>query len=115
MRDIKFRAWHVEGKCFVRDFILDDRGNYYISDHCEYMGDDRELILMQYTGLKDKNGKEIYEGDIVKTSIGIQVVKDLFCNFVIYTYEDIDRMNSPEKHLEIIVNIYEHKHLLENK
>ncbi len=62
MRPIKFRAWDKKGK-IMHDLYKDWYGLSYgmvIDDHeCDFW------ILMQYTGLKDKNGKEIYEGDIV--------------------------------------------------
>jgi uncharacterized phage protein (TIGR01671 family) len=64
MREIKFRAWCKQEKCFVTDFIIDRLGNEYQYNKCEFWGDDRDVILMQYTGLKDKNGVEIYEGDV---------------------------------------------------
>ena len=63
MREIKFRAW--DGKCLsnVYSFALGE-GNR--ADTVET--DDgiwETAVLMQYTGLKDKNGKEIYEGDVL--------------------------------------------------
>lgn len=56
MREIKFRDYNPETK-EMRHFDLDE---YDREEHNCYGN------IMQYTGLKDKNGKEIYEGDIVK-------------------------------------------------
>jgi len=58
-RDIKFRAW-VDGK----RMLLPTRTELEISLRGLTQGTD--FILLQYTGLKDKNGKEIYEGDILE-------------------------------------------------
>ena len=62
MRKIKFRAWNnVLNKMYSWNEFLDtNMKQTFIAPESTAM------ILMQYTGLKDKNGKEIYEGDIVK-------------------------------------------------
>lgn len=54
MRKIKFRAWDKQEKRLI-DRFLPDWGNI----------NQERYLLLQYTGLKDKNGKEIYEGDIL--------------------------------------------------
>lgn len=61
-REIKFRAWDEVSEKMLNwnDFLDTNMKNTFIAP--ESTG----LILMQYTGLHDKNGKEIYEGDIVK-------------------------------------------------
>ena len=66
MREIKFRAWHPEEKKMWLDVGTDGYGGVILDT--ENMGLKPlkgESTLMQYTGLKDKNGKEIYEGDVI--------------------------------------------------
>ena len=60
MREIKFRAWDYSK--IIYDFIMMSTGE--VATKFDQFGD--KVILMQYTGLKDKNWKEIYEGDIVR-------------------------------------------------
>ena len=65
MREMKFRAWDSEEKKFV---LSNQIGRQNIPTRATRQGFalTTNFILMQFTGRKDKNGKEIYEGDIMK-------------------------------------------------
>jgi hypothetical protein len=65
-REIKFRAWEKYLKEIIPVYNI-DFVNRMINTESAWRTFN-EIELMQYTGLKDKNGKEIYEGDIVKAS-----------------------------------------------
>ena len=139
MRDIKFRAWdsfnnrmiqndRILKICFVRsDHIpsLVVYSNRNIENHTEIRENDKqycnEFELMQYTGLKDKNGKDIYEGDILTSAFSKRIVifDENTCSFML---KDIDLRNElfsltkeKSKNLEIIGNIYENKELIGEK
>ncbi len=124
-REIKFRAWHKDlKKMFKIGQITLEKGtwNFEPNDR-DFIGMSipyqPSFVLMQYTGLHDKNGKEIYEGDIVK----ITGSKEIDIGKVIYEYNGFTvdvtnmdryygRVHLLEKFTEVIGNIYENPELL---
>lgn len=74
-----------------------------------------DAIIMQYTGLKDKNGKEIYEGDIVDTENGIYEVL-WYGEGACFRFHILGSLESPLNYddIKVIGNIYENPELLAN-
>jgi len=130
MRKIKFRAWDKKtSNIFYHDEIywfnrVSIKGYEHYQDVVlSTLLSDSDFILMQYTGLKDKNGKEIYEGDILKhpnnnTLFEIKYIKE-YCGFRavydrnIYNHSAIILQIGDKGQAEIIGNIYENPELLE--
>ena len=111
MREIKFRAWDVSEKRMLSHELFNTELSFAESAELDFWLNNDSYILMQYTGLKDKNGKEIYEGDIVKDGYhgkyGIYEVKweKIGWNFV----------SEDGREIEIIGNIHENPELISNK
>lgn len=129
-REIKFRAWHTKYlKMEYYDKELKEDIDYW--DGCKgtklsminSLCRNNNFILMQYTGLKDKNGKEIYEGDVLQGvsnnpfSLGhvnnYQVMWGVDSWHIKGTHFSIQELkNYCNNNIEIIGNIYENPEIL---
>jgi phage uncharacterized protein TIGR01671 len=124
MREIKFRAWDKEQKEWVKYSITDNIPIFcHNTSRWKTDKEGKRFILCQYTGLKNFNGKEIYEGDIVRAIgfskwIGVAKYSDKNQAFV---FECIDKnyrgnivfMSQFDQGFKILGNIYENPEMLE--
>lgn len=132
MREIKFRAWvlqdEVDGEYIAAEYMEDNVEAFHDPLYEHKQGN---IVLMQYTGLKDKNGKEIYEGDIVKAwstgSCGTFEVRwrqgGAPCFMLYPAFQNGERWRlhgTQDKHgnyyddVEVIGNIHENPELIKN-
>lgn len=123
MREIKFRAWEKELKKMSDPFGLFDI--YSGRDEAEAGGVQfyqDKLEIMQYTGLKDKNGKEIFEGDITtngiveyQTNLSWDSGRSLHAGFYFATGGDGNlSYHHGFDECKVIGNIYENPELIKN-
>lgn len=133
MREIKFRLWDKYFKFMDYDFsnnylitndgkVLEKVEKRFADQYWHEYEEDKNCVLMQYTGLKDKNGKGIYEGDIVKgknygfnTPIRyIGTVEYVYNKFKVIGLRDKYKGTNDELNTiyEVIGNIYENPELL---
>ena len=131
MRDVKFRAWDKKRKQFIEILLLHygDDGIFAVTGTHDNKSDAvyflEDLDLSEYTGLKDKHGKQIYEGDILEGSpygrrhrIIVEYIDWRFTarNFWISMMDDpSEPFSESMNHWEIIGNIYENHELIGDK
>ena len=126
MREIKFRAWSIEGRQFLHNISMLCDGSGWLSGfvwingdeiHCDLKHPD-DAVIMQYTGLKDKYENPIYEGDIVKIDYidGGFVGEVCWCKLDgawLVSVENYMLGTIKEAYREVIGNLHENPELLE--
>lgn len=125
----KFRAYDSGSLCrmYQPDEVMVGDGNIWIIDEDGVAGEwivNNDLNLMQTTGLKDKNGKEIFEKDILDYN-GRKVIVKWHGSYASFIYEFVDELQNRTTEwqplylsyykFEIIGNIYENPEFLEEK
>lgn len=128
MREIKFRAWDKDGKEMIEANGFYQKADPKISGNglhlSDFLGINKDgtigkehenIVLMQYTGLKDKNGVEIYEGDLLENN-GNKPAEVRFKNGCYFAGNyNTELWTFAGGNKEVIGNIYENPELVERK
>lgn len=125
MREIKFRAWVKDGKEIVDVEEIDFMNKVINYIYNDYKNNEQEIIgayfedieLLEYSGLKDMKGKEIYEGDILFESFSEEYFKVVFENGSFRAEVDEYSLDLEDyAHIcEVVGNIYENPELMEDE
>ena len=102
----KFRAWDSFERIMIKDW--GETGSWMLNEIFEKS----EYQIMQYTGLKDKNGVEIYEGDLVLVGLNPTPAVIEFKDACYWAVWESDEDLLHDLTIKVIGNIYEHKDLL---
>ena len=126
---LKFKVWDKEKQVFLKDVYISQDGELYEFSTfttfrvvITYLNSENKKVL-KFTGLHDKNGSEIYEGDVLRIKDGLYRVawNGCFSSFFMKNlekdkkYDDLYFLNANYKSAEIIGNIYENEEFLKNE
>lgn len=118
MREIKFRKWYLGEMDYSPGIWADGEGQVLVNHYFESEDEGR---WMQYTGLKDKYGIDIYEGDIIDCEIygqkhrGVVQYADMLAVYYLTGLSRSDKELWLASKKQIIGNKYEHPHLFESE
>lgn len=129
MKELKFRVWDKERETFLNNVFIGLDGKLYQFSKATIFGiaitylDSENKNISKFTGLHDKNGKEIFEGDIIKIKDETYRItyNGCFSSFDMTNidkakqYKDLYILNRDYQKSEIVGNIYQNRELLENK
>jgi hypothetical protein len=113
MKEIKFRAWQNASKRMVSE----EKVNTFLFNAFKYNGDSSGCTFMQFTGLHDKNGTPIYEGDICTIWMGVKQTNPYIVEDLRELYLEMNRDDGYLRitDIEVIGNIYSNPELLKEE